>query len=160
YLDVQPGELRVGLQPASVGERTCSIFLADALENGAGYASHLGEEAHLAAVLARICDQERTEHLETSGHASVGDTNSPDCLRSYDNLRLHSRLDWRLALDVAELADGRTLNEGRWLSLGERLSSGFISAFFPAGGCERLDVDGIFCLAASSDGPIVVLGHP
>lgn len=41
----------------------------------------------------------------------------PDCLRSYDNRRLHVYLVWRLALDVAELAAGRPLDESRWLDL-------------------------------------------
>lgn len=160
YLDIQPAELRTGLQPAKVvDERTCRIFLADALENGAGYASHLGEDRHLSGVFS-VIRKEIGPQLERESHASTCDSSCPDCLRSYDNLRLHSILDWRLALDVADLAEGQRLHEDRWLKLGDAISARAIEALFPKGDCRRLEEDGIFGLQAEPGGVVVVLGHP
>jgi DEAD/DEAH box helicase domain-containing protein len=39
-------------------------------------------------------------------HALLCDSSCPDCLRSWDNRRLHSLLDWRLALTLFNLIDG------------------------------------------------------
>src|SRR5205814_10587733 len=52
-LDVQSQELRAGLRVARIGDdvRT-ELFLADALDNGAGYCTHLGAPSEFAKVLA------------------------------------------------------------------------------------------------------------
>ena len=53
-LDVQGRELRVGLwlEQRSDDDPRGWIFLADALENGAGYCTHLGKDNELAKLLA------------------------------------------------------------------------------------------------------------
>ena len=43
---------------------------------------------------------------ENPAHARYCTVSCPDCLRSYDNRRLHGALDWRLALDMLDLAAG------------------------------------------------------
>ena len=54
-LDLQPDELQVGLQPTSIKDfETRRVFLADKLENGAGYAPELGRSANLKAILDEI----------------------------------------------------------------------------------------------------------
>ena len=54
-LDIHPDELEVGLQAIRMaGVQTHRIFLADALENGAGYASEIGRPERLSLVLTRI----------------------------------------------------------------------------------------------------------
>src|SRR5262249_23119257 len=51
-LDVQSQELRAGLRVAQVGsEVRTELFLADELENGAGYCTHLGETAAFEKVI-------------------------------------------------------------------------------------------------------------
>ncbi len=55
YLDIDQAELEVGLQPARHGETlTSRVFLADALDNGAGYALELGEASTLRKLLEQI----------------------------------------------------------------------------------------------------------
>ena len=51
-LDVDPREFDIGLQPIRVGDEiTARLFLADSLENGAGYASFIGDPRSSATPL-------------------------------------------------------------------------------------------------------------
>jgi len=158
-LDVSVDELRVGLQPTRVGEEvTYRVFLADALENGAGYAPYLGRPEVLARVLDYMCNGAR-EAFEKTAHSSACDTSCPDCLRSYENRMVHSLLDWRLALDMAEIARGRQLLQSRWLDLGPTLANDFVDAFKYPG--LRVDTAaGLTCVLAPDRGRAVVVGHP
>jgi DEAD/DEAH box helicase domain-containing protein len=159
-LDVQPDELQVGLQPARVRDlRTCRIFVADALENGAGYAPELGRPDNLKQVLDELTGDLR-DRFESAAH-SICTESCPDCLRSYDNRGLHGALDWRLALDVAELASGAKLNTERWLGRAERLAVNFVAAFQPAISCTIESVgDDLLALVRGDRERGVVIGHP
>jgi DEAD/DEAH box helicase domain-containing protein len=95
------------------------VFLADATDNGAGYATRLAEPSILSAVLNRITT-DIADGLTADAHQGRCDSSCHDCLRSYDNRRLHLYLDWRLALDLAQLAAGQQLDESRWLQLAPR----------------------------------------
>ena len=112
-LDVHEQEIKVGLKvlrdPA--GGIVGQIFLSDSLENGAGYASFLGEPAETEALLQYMVGRsDPTFHgfLVDQQHAGPGPsactTSCPDCLRDFSNLPYHSILDWRLGLDLARLA--------------------------------------------------------
>ena len=126
-LDLQPDELEVGLQPAKVGDfETRTVFLADRLENGAGYAPELSLTTNIKAVLAGILD-DLVDAYQDEAHSDCRES-CPDCLRSYDNRRLHGALDWRLALDVAELAAGHQLSTHRWLPGAPALAQNFVNA--------------------------------
>jgi DEAD/DEAH box helicase domain-containing protein len=161
-LDVGPGELQIGLQAQLIGQTvTRRIFLADALENGAGYCTHLGQEKVLIRVLERILS-EFSEQFERERHNDMCDSSCPDCLRSYDNRQLHSVLDWRLALDVAELAAGKALTLGRWLGRGRRLVDGFVAGFREgeAVALEAVEVAGLPAVIETSRRRIAFFGHP
>ena len=112
-LDVHERELKVGLRilPDATGGITGQIFLSDSLENGAGYASLLGEPSETEALLRYITGQSgpaffgflvSQQHAGPGAHACT--TSCPDCLRDFSNLSYHSILDWRLGLDLARLA--------------------------------------------------------
>jgi DEAD/DEAH box helicase domain-containing protein len=156
-LDIDPGELTSGLQSwAHKGERTAAVFLADSLENGAGYAVELARE-RIEPVLRRIIGELQDEWM-SSGHL-ICDASCPDCLRSWDNRHLHGQLDWRLALDAAELALGVPLSFDRWLPRVSDDVRAFHDGFGGAlGHLEILDVDGIAVLSAN--GRRVAVGHP
>jgi hypothetical protein len=110
YLDIQDYELKAGirsLEDPALGAVVGQIFLSDTLENGAGYATHLGTPAmtqDLLEMIARPTPREFYDRLIAPPHADVCDTSCPDCLRSYNNLAYHNLLDWRLAVDMAALA--------------------------------------------------------
>jgi DEAD/DEAH box helicase domain-containing protein len=155
-LDIDSRELDIGLQPCRVGEIiTRRVFVADRLENGAGYSRQLGEPDRLARVFDRIVD-EIGPRLAGDAHRSRCDSACPDCLRSYDNRMLHPVLDWRLGLDLADVIAQRPLDTSRWLTERETIATGLASAF-------ELDVESAEPLVAVRDrgsGRAAVLGHP
>lgn len=158
-LDLQPDELQVGLQPIRIGDfETRRVFLADRLENGAGYAPELGRATHLKQVLEGILGELASEY-QAPNHSNCGES-CPDCLRSWDNRRLHGALDWRLALDVAALAAGQTLPTDRWLPRSERLAHLFVKAYSQALPCRVESASGLHAIIRTDDQAAVVLGHP
>jgi DEAD/DEAH box helicase domain-containing protein len=160
-LDIHPDELEVGLQPIrSLDIRTHRIFLADSLENGAGYATELGRPERLSAVLERVL-AEIAYGYEAPDHRDQCDSSCPNCLRSWDNRRFHGALDWRLGLDVAELAAGRAMRVDRWLERAAFLSAAFAAAFGPnLNPVEHFDVEGLRVIAYKDRSRAVLLGHP
>lgn len=158
-LDLQPDELQVGLQPVRLGDfETRRIFLADRLENGAGYAPELARPENIHRILDGIVNELSVDY-ESESHAVCSES-CPDCLRSWDNRRLHGMLDWRLALDVAELAIGRELPLHRWLPRAPRLADTFIRAYGQALGMFVKEVDGLTVLCRLDRKAAAVVGHP
>jgi DEAD/DEAH box helicase domain-containing protein len=158
-LDLQPDELQAGLQPARIGDfETRLVFLADRLENGAGYAPELGQTANLKQVLSGILDELAVEY-DGPQHSECGES-CPNCLRSWDNRRLHGALDWRLALDVSALADGQPLPTERWLKRAPLLSDGFVRAYGQALP-SRVEIAGdLHAIVREDSQAAVILGHP
>jgi hypothetical protein len=112
-LDIHEREINVGLRVLrdATGAVAGQVFLSDSLENGAGYASMLGEPGEAEALLRYIVGQSSQAFygfLVSPQHAGPGSnacmTSCPDCLRDFFNLQYHSVLDWRLGLDLARLA--------------------------------------------------------
>ncbi len=68
---------------------------------------------------------ELTRRFTAPEHAHCT-SSCPDCLRSYDNRRLHGALDWRLALDMLDLAAGRPLELPRWFDGAGTVIDGFV----------------------------------
>ena len=124
YLDIQDYELKAGirsLEDPELGMVIGQVFLSDTLENGAGYATHLGIPPVMRELLEMIGQPTRREfhdRLVDPAHADSCATSCPDCLRSYSNLAYHSLLDWRLAIDMARLAldplESISLASPRW----------------------------------------------
>ena len=157
-LDIDPSELTVGLQSRRLGDtRTASIYVADTLENGAGYAVELARGPRLEAVLEAILGVVG-QRWSAAPHA-LCDASCPDCLRSWDNRHLHSMLDWRLALDVAELASGGQLSTDRWLGQADRLAEQFVKAYH--GALEGVAVRSAgSLLTVQTRSRAVIIGHP
>lgn len=127
-LDIDPSELVCGLQPRRVGNhQTAGIYLADASDNGAGYASELGRPEVLRDVLLTITGP-MASRLESPEHADC-DSSCTECLRSYNNLRIHSLLNWRLALDVADLSMGSPASMNRWHSIARQAARHFFETY-------------------------------
>lgn len=101
-LDVEPQELDAGFRTIAEGQSSgAEVFLADTLENGAGYCRYLGQPE----VLARLLQQGLPGgQLATDWwlHADC-DASCNRCLRDYGNMPYHALLDWRLALDMVQL---------------------------------------------------------
>jgi len=155
-LDVDPQEIEVGLQAYSVsGGTSRRVFLADRLENGAGYCTELGRPEVLGRVLERLVDGIGAK-LASGAHSVECDSSCPDCLRSYDNRRIHAYLDWRLGLDLAELCLGRPLNDTRWLDRGPSIAKSIAAGFE----LEAIRLDGLWAVRSPAEDLAAVLAHP
>ncbi|UGS35342.1 DEAD/DEAH box helicase [Capillimicrobium parvum] len=154
-LDVQGRELRVGLwsEPQLGSDPRGWIFLADALENGAGYCTHLGEPDQLRKLLAsaRAYVEELADDVD---HPC--DSSCYDCLRSYENQAYHALLDWRLARDWLDLIEGLPLNVDRWSQTEEQVARSFASAF----DARPAQVAGGVWTCEAQDHRLIVVSHP
>jgi DEAD/DEAH box helicase domain-containing protein len=161
YLDIEQSELEVGLQPARSGTTvTARVFLADALDNGAGYALELGDPTTLEHLLESI-REEIGGRLRSEPHGAACTASCPGCLRNYENRFNHWALDWRLGLDVVDLVLGLDLDHSHWADRTRRLMHSFQSGYGPHLAIQEEVVNGLPVLFTKvGRGAAVVIGHP
>ncbi|QIZ99415.1 DEAD/DEAH box helicase [Leifsonia sp. PS1209] len=107
-LDIQPLELSAGIYSGLVdGSPSTFAFLADTLENGAGFSTHLGSPEFLPTFLDSV--RRYLRDLEDPSHADHCNSSCYRCLRDYGNMAYHALLDWRLARDLFGLLEGEPL---------------------------------------------------
>lgn len=165
YLDIQDYELKAGIrsqEDPALGSVVGQVFLCDTLENGAGYATHLGQPAvseQLLQMIVQNSHRQFYDRLVDASHADACDTSCPDCLRSYSNLAYHNLFDWRLAIDMANLAldanSAISLSSPRWMRVAD-LAASTLAAARP--GFVRTTFAGLPGLSNGSDAIIVT--HP
>ena len=160
-LDIDTQELRVGIQPVAApgtNTYTARIFLADSLDNGAGFATHIGTKDFFSNLLERLLKY-GTERFASDPHSSVCDTSCPDCLRSYENRQVHALLDWRLALDISELAAGRPLDISRWFGRINTLTGPVLDTLSEDNASLQMfgDLHGI---VSPTTKKVALIGHP
>lgn len=110
WLDISPDEIEVGVNPLVVdGDVAAEVFLADTLDNGAGYASRIAENLETVLGKARDLADEFADHNGTR----ACDSSCYTCLRDYSNSRWHALLDWRLGSDLLDLLQDRPLEVNR-----------------------------------------------
>jgi DEAD/DEAH box helicase domain-containing protein len=124
-LDVDSSEFRLGQQGARSLSQvpTEDIFIADALENGAGYARHMHDPGRISKALRDYLNDQAPAWGEKQ-HQSC-DSSCPDCLRNYGNRMSHHLLDWRLALDMAYLVLDAPLDLLRWTTRANLVARSF-----------------------------------
>ena len=167
-LDIQEWEIKVGLRVSRDlgGEISAQAFISDALENGAGYASLLGNPSETADLLNYMAGKEPTgfsAFLTSPRHADLSNngctTSCPDCLRDFSNLAYHSILDWRLGLDVARLALDRSapidFDVPYWQEYDVALATSYFAAL-PE--WERIELAGL--QAGRKDDQVEIVTHP
>ncbi|MFA5077871.1 MAG: helicase-related protein [Dehalococcoidia bacterium] len=160
-LDIDPQELRVGIQPIAAQDSqtfTGRIFIADSLENGAGYAPYIGTPHVFNKLLERLLTSGRERFLEER-HISKCDSSCPDCLRSYENRQIHALLDWRLALDISELAAGLSLDVSRWFNRVDGLSIPILECLKEEG-AALTTFNGLPAIVVPAIKKIAILSHP
>lgn len=106
FLDVQSEELLAGIHGSASASSPVFAYLADSLENGAGFSTHLGSSEHIEDFLDAV-----DGYLGELGpeHAADCSGSCYRCLRDYSNMRLHPLLDWRLGRDLIGVLRGRSL---------------------------------------------------
>jgi ATP-dependent helicase YprA (DUF1998 family) len=154
-LDVQSRELGVGLwyQPVGADDVRAWVYLADALENGAGYATHIGRPERFGDVLLEA--EDFIARLREPRHSDECDSSCYDCLRDYFNMRYHPLLDWRLAADMLDLLRGRQLDAESWRDRERALADDFAENFFG----DLVELEG-GVVAVEQDDSIVIVTHP
>lgn len=108
-LDILPLELQAGIYSGVTAEAepTVQAFLADTLENGAGFSTHLGSAAFLPEFMGAVEDY--LKELQLPDHSNACNSSCYRCLRDYGNMAYHALLDWRLARDLFSLLRGEGL---------------------------------------------------
>ena len=112
-MDVEPRELEAGIRLAAAtgGAFAPQIFLADAIENGAGFVTYLADPHQFSQLLQDTRDL-IAGWEDPARHDCEG--SCPGCLRDWSNTGFHPILDWRLAADVLDvLLDGAPARD-RW----------------------------------------------
>ncbi|UOB08686.1 DEAD/DEAH box helicase [Streptomyces sp. HP-A2021] len=108
HLDVQPEELLSGIHGSDAPVAApVMAYLADTLDNGAGFSTYLGSEEHIEEFLQAV--DQYVHDLEADHHAQNCRSSCYACLRDYSNMRLHPLYDWRLARDLTDALRGRKL---------------------------------------------------
>ena len=161
FLQIDSDELKVGLQPFRINGRTSQrIFVADALENGAGYARILGEPGTLKKVLSDILATTGSRLNDPLQHPGCN-SSCPSCLRSYENRQVHHLLNWRLGLDLAELLLGQPLDSSRWLARAPQLVAFFMSGFDFHNEFKPVTLStGLSAIVRNDRTKALLLGHP
>ena len=136
-LDILPLELSAGIYSGVTadGVPTVQAFLADTLENGAGFSTHLGSEQFLPQFLEAVATY--LAELELEDHPQSCDSSCYRCLRDYGNMAYHALLDWRLARDLFGL-----LRDGE-LHIDNAEESAALGRWAAAYGATVLDVPGV-----------------
>ena len=85
-LDILPLELSAGIYSGVTadGEPTVQAFLADTLENGAGFSTHLGSQQFLPEFLEAV--KTYLGELEQDDHPQACNSSCYRCLRDYGNM--------------------------------------------------------------------------
>jgi ATP-dependent helicase YprA (DUF1998 family) len=155
-VDVETRELDAGVRmvaaDAGPGTFRPQLFLADSIENGAGFVTWLVEPQRFAELLhgtrALMADW-----ADPVLHACEG--SCPSCLRDWSNTPFHPILDWRLAADLLEvLTDGRPSTD-RWAAIRDAAVRGVCDDF----GWTVLD-GGSRPVLDCGDGTRVCVVHP
>lgn len=155
-LDVQSQELDAGLRVAQVGsEIRTELFLADELENGAGYCTHLGETPAFQKMVAEARGFLGT--LQMPPHGQLCDSSCYDCLRDYFNMAFHPLLDWRLAEDMLDLTEHGTFDISRWADRERSLAESFQTNF--QGSLLELS-GGVWGVDLGAPWPTLLVAHP
>ena len=122
--DIEPTEISVGIRYEPIedpvfGTKTdlWAVFIADNLDNGAGYSSNYSTEASFEALLDYASSRIGLS-LATDRHSHSCFSSCYDCLRHYGNRFSHCQLDWRLGIDLLAILNGNeptlAMKENHW----------------------------------------------
>jgi hypothetical protein len=103
-LDIEPRELEAGMRLIAAGGTGAfrpEIFLADAIENGAGFVTRLADAQRFDDLLNATRQMIASQWEDPARHDCEG--SCPRCLRDFSNTPYHPVLDWRLAADLLDI---------------------------------------------------------
>lgn len=153
-LAVEPREFEAGVRliAQSGGAFHPQLFLADAIENGAGFMTHLADRSHFPALVLRA--QQLVAQWQNPDEHDC-DSSCPGCLRDWSNLTYHPLLDWRLAADTFEILTLGGPARDRWGAV----LVGAVQAVADDFGWRIVDA-GADPVVETHDGRLLVVVHP
>ncbi len=130
FLDIDSSDLSMNIHQTNINQATgMGVFLADRLENGAGYCRQLATNINMALIEPLATGDIHQQLSNPGAHGRMCDSSCYSCLRSYANSEYHGILDWRLALDLSLLAaDGGyavELEQSHWVGIAEKSAHSF-----------------------------------
>ncbi len=136
-LAIDRRELEIGLAPVSTASGVeGGLFLADTIENGAGYSDAIGMD------IERVVNKVGEFFEQAHRVSGACDASCHRCLRDHANWPWHAILDHRLALDLVRILLGEQIdvraNRDEVRSLLERLAPEFRSSMSEAAGIPLL----------------------
>jgi Lhr-like helicase len=113
-LNVEPREFEGGMRliAAGGGVHVPQIFLADSIENGAGFTTWLRDPARFQQLIDDTLSLIATNWENPAVHDCGA--SCPGCLRDWSNTPYHPLLDWRLAADTLEVLLHGQVQRDRW----------------------------------------------
>ncbi len=153
-IDIEPRELEAGVRLTAAtmsGAFVPELFLADAIENGAGFVTLLCDPQHFSELMSDTRAL-TAEWEDVNRH--VCDGSCPSCLRDWSNTGFHPILDWRLAADTLDLLIDGGITRDRWAGLRAAALKGVSQAF----GWQVLDT-GLVPVIDTGQGLICIV-HP
>jgi len=132
-LDIEEPELETGIRFIRDTESHLlypEVFLADAIENGAGYVSFLAQPREFLDLLNRV-----EGLIDDWDHEHGCDTSCYACLRDYSNSNFHPLLDRRLAADALDVLRYGAPRRDRWVETRAHAVEAAIAAFAPTWAC-------------------------
>jgi Lhr-like helicase len=156
-LNVEPRELEAGLRLVAVAGQAVhvpQVFLADMIENGAGFTTWLREPSRFAALLDDT-QSLITETWEDPAQHSCG-SSCPGCLRDWSNTPYHPLLDWRLAADTLDVLLHGQRQRDRWEAVRTRAVSKVCQDF----GWTELGPAEALPVLQTGGGKLICVVHP
>jgi hypothetical protein len=156
HLDVQPQEFSAEVHVGIRGQtQAVWAFLADTLENGAGFSTHLCSQAEFPAFISSV--ERLVREYEDAGHANECSTSCYRCIRDYTNMPYHALLDWRLGRDLLAVSKGTGLHVSS--DYGHSELHAWASAY---GGSHVAETpDGLYvAIQRGSQKALVIVRHP
>jgi Lhr-like helicase len=114
-MNVEPREFEGGARLVAVpgqGVHVPQIFLADSIENGAGFTTWLRDRERFEALVDGTLQMIASDWEDSTRH-DCG-SSCPGCLRDWSNTPYHPLLDWRLAADTLEVLAHGVVRRDRW----------------------------------------------
>ena len=114
--DIEPTEVSVGIRPLIENDElgnsipmSWAVFVADTLDNGAGYSSRYADPSSFIDLLTHTKIR-LANGLANSSHGKECVDSCYVCIRHYNNRFHHEELDWRLGHDLLSLLLDPSIN--------------------------------------------------
>jgi len=114
-MNVEPREFEGGMRLIAVpgqGVHVPQLFLADSIENGAGFTTYLRDRTRFEQLIDHTLQLIADDWEDPTRHDCGA--SCPGCLRDWSNTPYHPLLDWRLAADTLEVLVHGAVQRDRW----------------------------------------------